>query len=544
MKKYKFIQGTYLIFKMQIRFVLFSFALLASIFQASLVFAQCSCCGTAAGYQTEAYGGQMYDKYQPPPVVTCANDITVVANVSPCSASLVLNTPSVFFTVCPGPFTGPTNPHPPIYALGTTAVTWTVTTLDGKTSTCIQNITVVNNLSLSTGTTHVTCNGINNGTTTAIVADGVPPYNYFWSNGATNSSLASLSAGTYTVTVTDANECTKTASAVVTQPDALVTSGTPVNLVCRGVSTGSISMFSTGGTPPYTYLWNNGSTNQNRSGLSSGTYTVTVKDVNLCTSTASFTITQPATVLLINTSKVNVRCAGGLTGSITASAAGGVAPYSYSWNTIPVKTTASITGLAAGVYICTITDAAGCIKVVSLSITQPPTLSVVQTQTNVTMFNGNDGTASVSVSGGTPGYTYSWNTVPVNTTSSITGLIAGVYKCTVKDSKSCQKKVTFTITQPLTKEQNILISRTDELKLFVYPNPTHGLLKISITGQSKMEYMRLSLFDIAGRYIYNNDMLWSIDEEKQFDFSTLPKGVYYIKCVTEKHNFIEKIVIQ
>jgi aminopeptidase-like protein len=141
----------------------------------------------------------------------------------------------------------------------------------------------------------VLCFGASTGSIDVSVSGGTSPYTYNWGGGITTQDRSGLAAGTYTVTVTDANACTKTVSATITQPSALTVSETNVDVLCFGANTGSIDVTVSGGTSPYTYNWGGGITTQDRTGLAAGTYTVTVTDANSCTKTVSATITQPAT---------------------------------------------------------------------------------------------------------------------------------------------------------------------------------------------------------------------------------------------------------
>jgi hypothetical protein len=405
-------------------------------------------------------------------------------------------------------------------------------------------VTVIEPAVLTVGTlvTNVPCTytGVN---IASQVAGGTTPYEYSWSNGATTSSLSNVAAGTYTVTVTDAHGCTAMTQATVTPPGPLAVTGTSTNLLCRGVSTGTITISPSGGETPYTYLWNGGSTLQNRTGLAAGTYTVTVKDANNCTKTKTFSITQPATNLIVNTTQTNVRCYGLSSGVAGVAPSGGTAPYTYSWNTIPVKTTASISSLTAGAYTCSITDAIGCVKSVVITITQPTDITVFQTQTNVSFPGGNDGTATVSVTGGTPGYTYSWNTVPVKTTASVTGLTAGTYKCTITDTKSCNKKVTFIITEPIAKSGNAGII-AEEWNVSARPNPSSGMVTISFENQ-QVEQLRLTLMDFTGRVIFKTEGETTVGlNELIYDFSSFGKGIYFVNLESGDRSKVIRIVIQ
>ncbi len=145
----------------------------------------------------------------------------------------------------------------------------------------------------------------------------------------------------------------------------------------------------------------------------------------------------------------NVSCFGGNNGAATASATGGTTAYSYSWNTSPVQTTATATGLIAGTYIVTVTDAKGFTDTETVTITQPAAalVAAIGTPTNVYCFGLNTA-ATASATGGTTAYSYSWNTSPVQTTATASGLIAGTYTVTVTDAKGCINIETVTITEP------------------------------------------------------------------------------------------------
>ena len=196
-----------------------------------------------------------------------------------------------------------------------------------------------------------------------------------------------------------------------------------------------------GGTAPYTYSWNTVpvQTTATAINLAAGTFTVTITDNHSCTLPVNVTITEPAAVLSLTTSKVDVDCFGNNTGTATATPAGGTAPYSYSWNTVPVQTTATATGLTAGTYTVTVTDDHGCVKSANVAVTQPAVLAVTTTQVNVSCNGGTNGTATANVTGGTAPYGYSWNTLPVQTGVTATGLAAGSYTVTIKMLKVAQQ---------------------------------------------------------------------------------------------------------
>ena len=215
--------------------------------------------------------------------------------------------------------------------------TYTVTVTDDHGCTASVSATIIepNILSLSTTHTDVSCNGGSDGSVDLTVSGGTAPYSYSW-NDPSNSiteDLSSLSAGTYSVTVTDANGCTETESVTISEPTSLSLSSTQLNVSCNGRSDGSIDLSVSGGTAPYSYSWNDAgsSTTQDIVSLPAGTYTVTVTDDNSCTATETVTITEP-TALSLSSTQVNVSCNGGSDGSIDLSVSGGTAPYTYSWD--------------------------------------------------------------------------------------------------------------------------------------------------------------------------------------------------------------------
>ncbi|MBK8846376.1 MAG: T9SS type A sorting domain-containing protein [Bacteroidetes bacterium] len=269
------------------------------------------------------------------------------------------------------------------------------------------------------------------------------PYSYVWSNGKTTAANNNLAAGTYTVTVTDANGCTKTCSYTVTQPSALTATCSGTNVSCNGGTNGSASVTSNGGTTPYSYVWSNGKTTAANNNLAAGTYTVTVTDANGCTKTCSYTVTQPS-ALTATCSGTNVSCNGGTNGSASVTANGGTTPYSYVWSN--GKTTAANNNLAAGTYTVTVTDANGCTKTCSYTVTQPSALTATCSGTNVSCNGGTNGSASVTSNGGTTPYSYVWSNG--KTTTANNNLAAGTYTVTVTDANGCTKTCSYTVTQP------------------------------------------------------------------------------------------------
>ncbi len=305
---------------------------------------------------------------------------------------------------------------------------------------------------------NVSCAGGNNGSASINISGGTPNYFYLWSNGASTSSVTNLSAGNYSVAVTDNNGCTITDAITISQPTALSTSVAQKDVSCYGMSNGSASISASGGTPPYSYQWNKGQTTSSISGLVSGSYFVTVTDSKGCKDIQNIFINQPPQLTLNIFSLTNVSCYGGNNGTATVVSYGGIAPYSYMWNTIPTQTSAAATGLSSGNYIITVLDSNGCSQMVSVNISEPPALSSVMNSINVKCFGGNNGIASVSATGGIPPYFYLWSNG--GTTSQITNLTSQNYSVTITDAHGCTHVNSISILQPIilnvtTNSQNV-----------------------------------------------------------------------------------------
>jgi hypothetical protein len=334
---------------------------------------------------------------------------------------------------------------------GLAAGTYTVTVTDANSTTVSASHTIGEpSTSVSATITlnqEVACFGGNDGSLTASGSGGTGAFSFSWTTGATTATANGLTAGTYTVTVTDANGCTDTESYTMNQPTAALAISLNVdsNASCNGSATGVISSTASGGTTAYVYVWSTGSNVDSITGLTAGTYTVTLTDANGCTTSQSATVTQPTTINLSITVDSNASCGGSATGGLTASASGGVGTLSYAWNTS--ATTTSITGLTAGTYTVTVTDLNGCTETESQSITGGGSLSATVTvNSNVSCNGGNDGSLTPSSTGGTNPITYAWNNG--STSATITGLTAGTYTVTVTENGGCTSTATGTITEP------------------------------------------------------------------------------------------------
>ncbi|MGV6862005.1 MAG: T9SS type B sorting domain-containing protein [Putridiphycobacter sp.] len=294
------------------------------------------------------------------------------------------------------------------------------------------------------------CFGGNDGTATANPANGTAPYTYAWSDGQSTQTATGLTAGTYTVTITDANGCTSTASTTLSQPTQITASSTPSNVSCNGGNDGSITVTgATGGTPGYTYSVNGGTfqTGATLSGLTAGSYVVTVKDANGCTITLNQTISEPTAIVVNETNNVPATC-GLANGQTTVSANGGTGPYTYTLG-VNTNTTGAFNGLLANNYTVTVTDANNCTETINVIIgnSAGPVPSVDNT-TDVVCAGGFNGSVSIAVNGGTGPYTYELDNSGTFQNSNTFTLTAGTHTVTVQDANTCTGDVTFTINEP------------------------------------------------------------------------------------------------
>ncbi|MCB9184823.1 MAG: choice-of-anchor L domain-containing protein [Flavobacteriales bacterium] len=342
------------------------------------------------------------------------------------------------------------------------AGTWTCTITDANGCATTRNVVIAQPASALGGSisaqTNVSCFGGANGSATVSAAGGTTPYSYAWNTSPvqTGATATGLTAGSYACTITDANGCATSSSVSIGQPAAALNASiaSQVNVSCFGLATGSAAINVSGGTAPYTYNWNTTpvQTAAAAANLTAGTWTCTVTDANGCTVARNVTITQPAAALSATVaSQVNVSCFGASTGSATVNASGGTTPYSYAWNTSPAQSTAHAVNLPADTWVCTVTDANGCVRTASVAITQPAMglAASIAAQNDVLCHGGNTGSATTSATGGTAPYSYAWNTTPVQTTAAASALTAGSWTCTLTDANGCVASISATIAQPI-----------------------------------------------------------------------------------------------
>ncbi|PCJ86558.1 MAG: hypothetical protein COA57_05985 [Flavobacteriales bacterium] len=300
-----------------------------------------------------------------------------------------------------------------------------------------------------TQTQQILCYGDTSAAISASISGGNSPYTYLWTNNlgdtiAQNDSVINgISAGTYTVTVTDASSCTATDSATITEPAALVVATSAINVSCGGICDGTATATLPGGCTPQTYVWSNGESTASITGICSGTYTFTATNCDGCSVVDSVVISEPSE-LTISLSTTDASCSE-TDGSATVTASGGTSPYDYQWSS--GDTTATADSLSSGIYMVSVTDALGCQSFAAAMISDANGPSItVNAVTQVSCNGNNDGSITLTTSGGSTPYNYEWSNG--STTEDISGLVAGPYEVSITDASGCVATKSIPVIQP------------------------------------------------------------------------------------------------
>jgi len=326
---------------------------------------------------------------------------------------------------------------------------YTVTVTDGNGCSEQETVTV-NSFTCTINATidgaDITCNGAGDGAASVNINNGLEPFTILWSNGVEGAEIAGLEAGTYTVSITDENNCPATANITILEPPVLALSVLEENNApCFGEPGGSATVTAAGGTGGYAYLWPSGNSEATEYDLAAGTYVVTLTDGNSCETTATVEIGEPQEL----TGIVNANPESsfqGENGSLSAVPAGGSPAYQYLWST--GLTTASIEGLAPGEYFVTVTDDHECSVVLSGIVEEYvcPTVEVSASVDSPSCNGLSDGEATLNVSGGTEPYSFSWPGGQAGPSAS--GLVAGVFEVAIQDGANCPYTVEVVVTEP------------------------------------------------------------------------------------------------
>ena len=336
--------------------------------------------------------------------------------------------------------TGQTSPN--LNNLGAGTYVLTLSDANGcRLASAPQTINPINFPTLvSSSVDSIDCHNGNNGRISLSFAGGNPPITYLWSDGSTQAQRQNLSAGTYTLTLSDALGCTLSPpSFVLSQPNPLqITLLNLVNDTCGSTGLGSIEVSSQGGVPNYRYLWNNGQTTQNLQNLQAGTYTLTLSDANDCQAIFSTQVSLPPGTVSVQIQAQDNPCAGQSQGSINAIVSGGSGFHSYLWS--DGSTNASLLNLAAGTYSLTVTDSLAssltCRILNTVQIGQPLALDLdTLALNNIDCHNNQTGLIDLLGRGGVPPYTYAWSNGA--TSNRLENLASGLYTLSLSDANNC-----------------------------------------------------------------------------------------------------------
>ena len=424
-------------------------------------------------------------------IVTSTATGTLNSNVDPLVVEIVASTDVLCNGASTGSATAAASGGTPTYSYhwsnnvnnatinNVPAGTYTVTVTDNNGTTATNSVVITQPSALilqNPNISNVSCNGGSNGSITANVTGGVSPYNYDWSNGSSSTTISNLTAGSYTLTVTDDNGCTKMATYQVTQPQPL-----DINLVslhhesCFGEEDGSITISVSGGVAPIFAEWSNGFIGTTITNLAPETYSVTVTDNNDCTETATYVINEGGVVVVTLQNIHHVSCNGGSDGSIAVSASGGQAPYTYAWSN--GASGASVTNLAAGSYLVTASDNNGCSVVKVYNITQPAPITIQINATGQNLCAADSLVDLTAVATGDhPPFTGAWSNGVTGLTNN--DLAAGTYMITVTDNSGCTATSSYTVTSPTT--LSLTLVTTDETA----PGANDGTSKANVSGGS------------------------------------------------------------
>lgn len=312
------------------------------------------------------------------------------------------------------------------------AGTFKVTVTDSSGCSASASYLLLNNVRIiqSGVITKASCRQTNGGVNVT-VSGGATPYSYSWDNGSVTEDLINVGPGTYRLTITDANGCTGQAAYVVTENNTVKITFTVTPAGCFNEATGAIDITASGGTAPYTFSWQNGATTEDLSGLVGGIYRVTVTDNAGCALLTPINV--PKKSIQVNAQVIQPLCNGDSTGSILITPLDNSTTYTYVWSN--GYTTNSISDVPVGDYIVTITDATGCSRTLSFTITQPAALSPTAVINNNQCGAEGNFSIDLSVTGGKTPYTYLWSNGA--TTQDIQSLNSGIYSVTITDANGC-----------------------------------------------------------------------------------------------------------
>lgn len=371
-------------------------------------------------------------------------------------------------------------------AVGLSAGFYTVTVQDSEGAVIKETVEIreYDTIGISITTSDTDCK-LYQGSATAVATGDNPPFKYLWTNGSDEQSASGLKSGIYEVTVTDNIGCQNKAVATINDiggPQITATDAQIQHLECAGDDNGIIAPVISGGTPPYEYSWSNGETTSALQNLTAGSYELTVKDADGCIASKSIRVEEPQPITY--TLSVNSAGCGSEDGSATLSVIGGSQPYFYNWKGEDPPHNATRTGLGAGVYEVTITDNEGCSATAQIAVGEDGAASVNVTAITQTTCGNTDGSILISVAGGTGSYDYIWKNeagaIVREDVKDLVGVGSGIYNVEVSDGSGCKAFASATIPAELPPTEMICLVTVDSLtgrNLIAWDKtPGHGIV--------------------------------------------------------------------
>ncbi|MES2514472.1 MAG: T9SS type A sorting domain-containing protein [Bacteroidota bacterium] len=327
------------------------------------------------------------------------------------------------------------------------AGTYSVIVTDANGCSITKTVTVTEppQLMATITTTNVSCAGACDGIFNISATGGTPVYSFVTNTGPCMSLNPAQCAGTQTITITDANNCIFVSGISITQPSPLTAAITSTNSNC-GQANGAVCAAVTGGAGAISYQWSNGASTSCNNNVPAGAYSFTVTDLIGCSAVSSGLVNDIAGPAVSITSQTNIPCFGQNTGAAITSVTGGTSPYNYSWTSLG-GSLSYISNASAGLYGLTVTDAAGCVGTASVNITQPTQLIAGIANFGNSCSSNCNGSATTFVNGGTPGYSFVWNSPGPQVVQSVNGLCPGTYTCLVTDANGCSASASVNILQ-------------------------------------------------------------------------------------------------
>ncbi len=447
---------------------------------------------------------------------------------------------NVFTNVCAGTYTAMISDNLGMVSTSTINGNTAVITSPSPLATTISN------------TVDATCNGTCTGQVVWFTTGGQPPYfviNPTNGNTETYSSvhfLYGLCTGTYTLYITDALGCSHYQIFTIYEPAPVASANSVTNESSPGACDGGIAMNATGGTAPYEYSMDGGTTYQSANtftGLCNGSYTVCVMDANGCETCYTETVSSAGCTLSTSViNQTNVDCSGNCNGYVMVTTTGGTPMFtatgSFTGSPATYSSVGTLLGFCTGTHTITITDNAGCSEVITVIISEPAPLNITASEISDPTAVGNcDGEATASATGGSPAYTIYWIDCSVTsnivwTSPGIAFLCEGDYAAVVTDANGCMD-TSACVTMQVT---GTGIDNTTDNHFSIYPNPAQDVLMID---NNTSEMYKINIFDLDGRLV---NVPYSTYGQSRIDLTPFNNGIYHLQLITDK-NIIHKTIV-